>query len=203
MGGLVFPLEIGAGPTAARITPVMSPAPLLPDADSWDLPKIVSLIDDAEKSARVQLLTYKMTSGSDYFPDIENALRRAGSRGVAVQLLVADWCMRKGTIEGLQALEPLANVEVKLVTIPQWSQGFVPYGRVVHSKYLVVDGQRAWIGTSNWERGYFFESRNVGLIIEGGAVPKRLDAFFADGWTSAYAKAVDPCATYTPPKVGD
>lgn len=201
--GLVFPLAIGSGPTATRITPVVSPAPLLPNADAWDLPKIVSLIDGAKKSVRVQLLTYKMSSGNDYFSDIENAIRRAASRGVTVQLLVADWGMRKGTIEGLQALEPLANVEVKLVTIPQWSQGYVPYGRVVHSKYLVADGERAWIGTSNWERDYFFQSRNVGLIVDGGAVPKRLDLYFTDGWTSSYAKAVDPCATYTPPKFGD
>lgn len=198
-----FPLEIGSGPTAARITPVVSPAPLLPDAESWDLPKIVALIEGARKSVRVQLLTYKMTGGNEYFAELENALRGAASRGVSVQLLVADWCMRKGTIEGLQSLEPLANVEVKLVTIPQWSKGFVPYGRVVHAKYLVVDGERAWIGTSNWERGYFYQSRNVGLIVDGGPVPKQLAAFFTDGWTSAYAKDVDPCAVYTAPKYGD
>lgn len=201
--GAKFPLEIGSGTSAARITPVVSPAPLLPDAESWDLPKIVALIDGAKKTVRIQLLTYKMSSGNDYFADLENALRRAASRGVSVQLLVADWCMRKGTIEGLQALEPLANVEVALVTIPQWSGGFVPYARVVHAKYLVVDGERAWIGTSNWERDYFFQSRNVGLIVEGGSVPKRLDAFFADGWKSPYAKPVDPCAAYKPPKIGD
>jgi phosphatidylserine/phosphatidylglycerophosphate/cardiolipin synthase-like enzyme len=201
--GPAFPLAIGEGASAARITPVASPAALLADTDSWDLPKIVALIDGARKSVRVQLLTYKMSSGNDYFPDIENALRRAASRGVSVQLLVADWGMRKGTIEGLQALEPLANVEVKLATIPQWSKGYVPYGRVVHSKYLLVDGERAWIGTSNWERGYFHESRNVGLIVDGGAVPKRLVGYFDTGWTSAYAKPVDPCAVYTPPKFGD
>ncbi len=201
--GLAFPLQIGSGDTAARITPVVSPAPLLPSVDSWDLPKITALIEGAKKSVRVQLLTYKMTSNSDYFPDLENALRRAAARGIKVELLVADWCMRKGTIEGLQALEPLANVEVKLVTIPQWSQGHVPYGRVAHSKYLVVDAERAWIGTSNWERDYFFQSRNVGLIVDGGDVPKRLDAYFTAGWTSSYAKPVDPCATYTAPKFGD
>lgn len=198
-----FPLVIGSGSTAVRLTPVASPAPILPDANSWDLPKIVSLIDGAKKSVHVQLLTYKMTNSSDYFADIENALRRAAARGVKVQLLVADWCMRKGTIEGLQALEPLVNVEVKLVTIPQWSGGFVPYARVVHAKFLCVDGERAWLGTSNWERDYFFQSRNVGLIVEGGTVPPRLDAFFQDGWTSAYAKPVDPCASYSAPKIGD
>jgi len=94
-------------------------------------------------------------------------------------------------------------VSVKLVTIPQWSGGFVPFARVVHAKYLVVDGARAWIGTSNWERDYFYASRNVGLVIEDTSFAGQLERFFASGWSSAYATPVDPCATYTAPKIGD
>jgi phosphatidylserine/phosphatidylglycerophosphate/cardiolipin synthase-like enzyme len=198
-----FPLVCPGGEKPMRITPVCSPKGLLPDEQLWDLPRIVALIDSAQKSVRVQLLTYKMMGRDEYFADIENALRRAATRNAQVQLLVADWCMRKGTIEGLQALEPLPNVDVKLVTIPQWSGGFVPFARVVHSKYVVVDGKSAWVGTSNWERGYFYASRNVGLIIEGGDLPERLVRFFTDTWDSEYSKRVDPCATYTPPKTGD
>lgn len=198
-----FPLAIGTGTDAARITPVYSPRDLAPDPDLWDLPKIIALIDKAKVNVRVQLLTYKMTGRDEYFAELENALRRAASRGVSVQLLVADWCMRKGTIEGLQSLEPLPNIEVKLVTIPPWSQGHVPFGRVIHAKYMVVDATNAWIGTSNWEQGYFYKSRNIGMIVEGGPLTKRLDLFFNDGWTGAYAQSVDPCATYTPPKTGD
>jgi phosphatidylserine/phosphatidylglycerophosphate/cardiolipin synthase-like enzyme len=198
-----FPLQMGSGADAARITPVYSPHDLLPDESLWELPRIVALIDGAKKSVRMQALTYKAGGRrGEYFSAIEDALRRAAARGVDVQLLVADWCMRKGTIEGLQSLEPLPHVDVKLVTIPPWSGGFVPYARVIHAKYLVVDGENAWVGTSNFEQDYFTASRNVGLIIEGGALPKRLDAFFLDGWNAPYAKEVDPCATYTPPKTG-
>lgn len=185
-----------------RITPVYSPRDLAPDPALWDLPRIVSLIDGAKRSVRVQLLTYKMGGrNGEYFDELESALRRAALRGVSVQLLVADWCMRKGTIDGLQSLEPLTNVEVKLVTIPQWSGGFVPYARVVHAKYMVVDGANAWVGTSNWERDYFYESRNVGLIVTGGPFAARLERFFADGWGSSYAVAVDPCAKYEAPRI--
>lgn len=196
-------IENANTPDASRTTLVGSPKDLLPETVAWELPRIVALIDAAKTAVRVQLLTYKMTGRDDYFADLENALRRAATRSVHVQLLVADWCMRKGTIEGLQGLEPLTNIEVKLVTIPQWSGGYVPFARVVHSKYMVVDGHDAWLGTSNWEKSYFHEARNVGLIIEGGAVPKRLDACFDDLWNSPYAKPVDPCAKYTPPKTGD
>lgn len=199
-----FPLRLGDGDGACSITPVYSPVELAPDPGLWDLPRMTALIDGAKKTVHIQLMTYRMTSrDGDYFEVLESALRRAAARGVEVQLLLADWCMRKGTIEGLQALEPLANVEVKLVTIPQSSEGFVPYARVAHAKYMAVDGSAAWMGTSNWERDYFHASRNVGLVIEGGPLPRRLDAFFRDGWNGPYAKAVDPCATYTAPRIGD
>jgi phosphatidylserine/phosphatidylglycerophosphate/cardiolipin synthase-like enzyme len=194
--GRVLP---GAGPWL-----VASPRDLLAPGATWDLPQLVRLIDGAREHIRVQLLTYKMSTRDDgYWDELESALRRAAARRVKVELLVADWCKRKGTIEGLQGLEPLENIAVKLVTIPPWSGGFVPYGRVVHAKYMVVDGARAWLGTSNWERDYFYSSRNVGLVVEDTAFADQLERFFASGWNSSYATPVDPCATYTAPKIGD
>jgi phosphatidylserine/phosphatidylglycerophosphate/cardiolipin synthase-like enzyme len=63
---------------------------------------------------------------------------------------------------------------------------------VAHAKYLVVDGAQAFVSTSNWERDYFFESRNVGLIVSGGAVPAQADAFFESTWKSSYTQEVTP-----------
>ena len=191
-----FPL-VSSG---AELTLVASPRGWLPDESSWELPRIVALVDGAKKSVRVQLLTYQAAARGKYFDELESALRRAAARGVAVELLVADWCKRKGCIEGLQSLAALPRIAVKLVTIPPASSGFIPYARVIHAKYLVVDGERAWIGTSNWERDYFYESRNVGLIVSGGTIPARLERFFADDWQSQYAASVEVCGKYDPPR---
>jgi len=190
-----------AGDTV-RVTPALSPQGYLPDPGTWDLPKLVALIDGAKRSVRVQLLTYR-AKGRDgsTFPELEDALKRAVARGVKVELLLADWGKRKGTIEGLQELQAPPGLTVKLVTIPQWSGGFIPFARVVHAKYMVVDGERAWLGTSNWERDYFTKSRNVGLVVEGEAFARQLERFFADTWTSPYAAEVDPKATYTAPNI--
>lgn len=186
----------------AQVTPVFSPTGPTVSATLWDLPRIVRLIDDAQQSVRVQLLTYRASDrDGTYFPDLENALRGAAARGVQVQMLLADWCKRNGTIEGLQSLQCLPNLDVRLVTIPEWSGGFIPFARVVHAKYMVVDGRSAWLGTSNWERDYFYNSRNVGVIVEGGDIPARLDAFFVRTWSSDYAEGVDPGGTYTPPRI--
>jgi phosphatidylserine/phosphatidylglycerophosphate/cardiolipin synthase-like enzyme len=200
--GAPGPLPARFAGETVRVTPVFSPQGYLPDPTTWDLPRLVGLIDGAKRSVRVQLLTYraKARNGSE-FRELEDALKRASARGVKVELLVSDWSKRSGTIEGLQALHAPPGLTVKLVTIPRWSGGFIPYARVVHAKYMVVDGEAAWLGTSNWERDYFTQTRNVGLIVEGAAFASQLERFFSDTWSSAYAAEVDPKATYTPPPI--
>jgi phosphatidylserine/phosphatidylglycerophosphate/cardiolipin synthase-like enzyme len=66
---------------------------------------------------------------------------------------------------------------------------------------MVVDGERAWVGTSNWEGDYFKKSRNVGLIIEGPAFAAQLDKVFNDGFSGPYAEVVNPERTYEAPRV--
>lgn len=199
-GGYGFPVRIGPAAVAA----VGSPQGWLPDEKSWDLPQLVKLIDGARSRVRVQLLNYRAAArNGDYWDTLETALRRAAARKVQVQLLLADWSQSAGTIEGLQSLEPLPNLEVRLVTLPQSTTGFIPFARVSHAKYLVVDGERSWIGTSNWERDYFFDSRNVGLLIDSPLLGGQLDRFFVDLWDSPYAHAVDPCRSYKPANVAE
>jgi phosphatidylserine/phosphatidylglycerophosphate/cardiolipin synthase-like enzyme len=198
---LHFPVRVLAQGQPLDLTPLASPKGWLPDESLWDLPRLIASIDGARRRVHVQLLTYKITGrdGSP-FPDLDDALRRAAARGVEVRLLVADWSKKAGAIEPLQSLERAPHIDVKLVTIPPWSKGFIPYARVVHAKYLVIDGVSAWVGTSNWEADYFMRSRNVGLWVDGASFAGRLDRFFQDGWDGPYATPVDPDATYTPPK---
>ena len=192
--GAHFPVVVGEGKTRVELTPVASPSGWLPDESLWELPRLVALVDGARRTVRVQVLTRAFGRSS------RRRCERAAARGVDVELLVSDWCKRKGCVEGLQRLAVVPHLHVAFITIPPWSGGFVPYARVAHAKYLVVDGERAWVGTSNWERDYFYKSRNVGLIIAGGALPARLDAFFVGNWKSAYTAPVDPAAQYTAPR---
>ncbi|MBS2020898.1 MAG: hypothetical protein JST92_00685, partial [Deltaproteobacteria bacterium] len=49
-------------------------------------------------------------------------------------------------------------------------------------------------------RGYFFDTRNVGLIVRGGLLPKQLEGFFNGLWASEFAEVVDPAKAYEAPK---
>ena len=180
----------GGGPAEARTRPspayafgdtrlVASPRELLPDQRLWDLPALVELLDSARHTIKVQLLTYRAD-----IPELRAALGRAQQRGVQVRYLISNWVLRHPeNLDGLPG-------EVRILSIPLLSTGFIPFARVSHAKFCVVDGARAWVGTSNWEHDYFFKSRNVGLLLDGGPLPKRLDAFFDQDWASRYAASV-------------
>lgn len=180
------------------VAPVFSPRGWLPAERMWDLPRVVELIDSARRTVRVQLLTYRPD-----VPELDAAMRRAATRGVKVQVLVSDWTRRPATIHGIVALHQVEGIDVAFLVIPPWSGGFIPFARVAHAKYVVIDGERFWLGTSNWERDYFYESRNVGVVIEDAALAAQLDAFFAGNWGSRYAELVDPARRYEPPRVSE
>lgn len=199
-----FPVEVQVDGGSVRVTPVFSPRPLLASEELWDLAHIVRAIDAAKQHVYVQVLTYKTTDADKvYFDRLETALRSAAARGVDVRLIVADWSKRKWTIEGLQSLEALPGISVRMIAVPQLDGGFIPYARVAHAKYMVVDGRTSWVGTGNWSRDYFEASRNVGLMIEGEVVAKQLEGFFLANWDGKYAEEVDPCGMYEAPRIGE
>jgi len=199
-----FPVDVTFRGERVAVRPGLSPAGLLPDPELWDLTSLVAWIDAAERSVRVQLLSYhaRERDGGRFAP-LDDALRRAAARGVSVRLLVAHWSQRAARIAELKELQRVPGLDVAILTVPEPSSGFEPFSRVAHAKYCVVDDMRAWVGTSNWSRDYFEKSRNVGLFVEGRSFAARLAGFFEAGWTSAYTRVVDPEVEYDEPRVAE
>jgi phosphatidylserine/phosphatidylglycerophosphate/cardiolipin synthase-like enzyme len=149
----------------------------------------------------VQLLTYS-TVNYDGSPwrRVDDALRRAAARGVKVRMNLSDWNKRKPLVESIKALVRLPGIAIKLNTIPRHSSGFIPYARVDHCKYMVVDGKLGWLGTSNWSGDYFDSSRNVDLVFRDPRVVAQLARIFEQGWAGPYAYDLDPDVDYPPPR---
>ena len=180
---------------------VASPPKLNPAGVPGAADHLVRLLDRAKQSVVVQLLGYATrTYKKGNWTVIDDALRRAAGRGVKVRLNISHWAKSYPKIQALQSLVWVNGIEIKLNTIPQHSSGFIPYARVDHAKYMVVDGKVGWLGTSNWSGDYFTASRNVEVIFRADAQVKRLAKIFETGWSGPYVEVLDPDKKYERPR---
>lgn len=162
--------------------PSYSPKEFIPDSLLWDQDAIVRLLDSARREVVVQLLSYAVAGHGERDDALDAALRRAAARGVKVRLLVSDWEADNSRIADLQRLAETPNVEARLSTVPEWSGGYIPFARVEHCKYVVVDSLWTWVGTSNWEPGYFHGSRNVAVTLRNRAIALDARKVFDVSW---------------------
>lgn len=187
----------------SQIYLVASPPELNPPGVENALDTLIRLIDGAAQKITIQLLSYQVyqDDGESKFSLIDDALRRAAARGVQVKLLVSDWNKRKPGVRGVRELAAVPGIEIKFATIPEFSGGFIPYARVIHSKVMRIDDDISWVGTSNWGYGYFFQLRNVELVCRFPEMARTLDRLFDDLWSSPYTEIVDPARDYRPPRI--
>ncbi|MEM9695832.1 MAG: phospholipase D-like domain-containing protein, partial [Myxococcota bacterium] len=155
-----------------------------------------AMLGQAQRTLFVQLLNYDAAyrDGSPW-PLLDRALRAAAARGVRVELLLSHWQAKN--MDAVQSLQRVEGVDVRLATIPEATTGFIPYARVIHAKFAVVDGERGWVGTSNWKGDYFERGRNLALHLVGPAAAALNDTF-RKGFDGPYAEPVDPDRNYVP-----
>lgn len=195
-------LMINNGDTL-KLIPTFSPYSLIPDTNLSDEKYILELINKAKEEIYIHVLTYSpIADKNDYYAAIDNALRTAATRGVKVNLMTSDWSKRKPIIYYLKSLGVIPNLTVKMSTIPEYSKGFIPYARVDHRKLLIVDNKYVWLGTSNWEKSYFYKGRNLGIVIESEKYNKIIKEIFLKSWNGPYSYEIKPEIDYTPPRVG-
>ena len=166
-----------------------------------------ALLAEAKTEVRVQLLDYAPVSYGPngtrpYYAVIDNAVRAAANRGVKVKLMVSNWNLEMPAQAYLKSLAVLPNVEIRVVTLPMSSSGFIPFARVIHSKTMVIDNQVAWVGTSNWSGGYMDASRNFEVVMRNEKMAERLAATQEQIWTSPYAQPLNINKQYPKPVKG-
>lgn len=197
------------GKTVRRGAPagqlVASPAALNPPGVPDSQRALPALLASATREIRIQLLDYVPLTYAKpraFYPVIDNAVRAAAARGVSVKLMVSHWNLEKPGVDYLKSLAMLPNVQVRIVTLPTASTGFIPYARVIHSKTMSIDGQLAWVGTSNWGGGYLDSSRNLEIVLRSEKMAQRLARQHEQAWTSAYAQPLDINKDYPSPNKG-
>jgi len=163
--------------------------------------ELARLIGTAEKELTIELLDYApLTRAGKFYPPIDNALRAAAARGVQIRLLVSHWNTSKPHIDHLKSLSVLPKVEVRILTVPPASTGYVPFARVIHAKYMVIDSRVLWLGTSNWTGGYLDNSRNLEVVVKDALLAEKAKDVHKRLWESEYSKPIELLKDYPKPK---
>lgn len=192
-GFLNFAWAYGVG--LPDVTVVASPQQANPDGVGDTLDAITALMNGAKSSLDVQVYEYSTTpfsgTGSSWTA-LDNVVRATAKRGVQVRLMVDATVMSSASKTELQALSKLSNIQVKAITIPEWSGGPLQYARLIHSKYFVVDGgATGWVGSENWIDSYFLNTRNVGMTVTDPGLGAQLEEVYNNVWGSAYGTTIN------------
>jgi phosphatidylserine/phosphatidylglycerophosphate/cardiolipin synthase-like enzyme len=161
----------------------------------YDINRILKILNAAKTEINLQFLSYNVNSKGEYWSEVDSALINAAARGVKIKLIISDWSLGKNAAEHFKFLITHPNIEVKYTEIPDWSGGYIPFARVEHCKFITSDTV-CWIGTSNMSREYFYNSRNVGLVIENGKFTQKVRDIFYKSWNSNYAHIIEENGTY-------
>jgi phospholipase D3/4 len=177
------------------------PEKLLHEGFSVEINELLGLIKGAKKSVSAQVMNYAIL---DYdgtrWEELDKTLRAAAKRGVKIRLIFADWTMKAKTEKDIKSLSEEKNISIKISSIPQYTGGFIPYSRVDHCKYMLVDGKTSFISTSNWGKSYFYGSRGAAIIIKGSESARVVKGMFEMSWNSPYVKDLDVNKAYQPVK---
>ncbi len=199
------------GREPALLCPVFGPPELVPPGLRPSIDALLELLDNARSSIDIQVMSYDLRDGDEAtWTVIDDALRRAAKRGVHVRMNISEWNTKMPRIDFLKALQRVSGIEVRINTIPEWSGGYIPFSRVDHCKYMIVDDAIAWVGTSNWSKGYFHSVRAVEFIYAGDlssvkgkggeSAVSQLKEIFEKGWDGPYAEPLDLDREYVPRK---
>lgn len=124
--------------------------------------RLIALIDQATTSVDLEGETFSAES-------ILEALGRASKRGVTVRVVLSD--------ESPSNSQALAVMSLKQVSIPVRSVKS-PF---IHSKAIVTDGTRAYVGSMNFTANSLENNRELGVLVgKASEVKKVADAISSD-----------------------
>ena len=148
-------------PPAARLTPVLNEA--YP-------PALHALLDKAKKSVRMVHLYINADSAGD---EIVKRLGNAAQRGVKIHVLLEDTV--DNNLKRVPELKAL-GMEAKLDAA----------NRTTHAKLVVVDGERALLGSTNISYSSMYRNNEANLLVEDPALAGFFQLYAETLWKDPY-----------------
>jgi cardiolipin synthase A/B len=139
-----------------------------------------SILLDLISQCRQELLVVSFAAYK--VPEVLDALAEAASRGVQIQLILESAADSGGALT-FDAKAAFAALEgrVQFYSWPADQRGPAAGPRgTLHAKAVVADAQRALVTSANLTGNALELNMELGLLVEGGSVPRRLASHFAE-----------------------
>jgi phosphatidylserine/phosphatidylglycerophosphate/cardiolipin synthase-like enzyme len=128
-------------------------------------------------ASRITLVSYAAFRQDDLVEELRAAVRR----GVRVRLVLESAAASRGRLDddAARAFAALGGA-VEVLEWPAELRGDGRAAGVLHAKAVVVDGRVALISSANLTAAALDHNMELGLLVEGGKVPRRLEEHFAE-----------------------
>ncbi len=136
----------------------------------------VEMLNSAKSSIDLEQFYISHQEGQSLGPVLQ-ALVSAAARGVQVRLIV-DSKFFQNYSETPKKLAQLKNVQVRVLN-------YTVHGGVQHSKFLVIDRERSFVGSANFDWLALSHIHEVGLRIEDASIGSGLQSIFELDWSHA------------------
>ncbi|MGD2017798.1 MAG: phospholipase D-like domain-containing protein [Planctomycetota bacterium] len=182
-----------ARPTAGVLTLVES-TPTETSLGAPDLPQTAMVWEDMVASARRDLVLSHFYASADAAGPLDrvvDAIEAAGARGVRVRFLLSE-----------RFRETYPDVPARLAAAPGVDVRFIDFkqvgGGVMHAKYMVVDGERAFLGSPNFDFRAMDQIQELGVRLEDRGLAGGLSRVFELDWAHAGGEAAPSFEGHVP-----
>lgn len=156
--------------------------------------RLVNFIGQAQKSVTLYV---------ENFTDkrVAEALIDASNRSVQVQVLVplCTESRENPTINHPIVKDILSRSKVQAKMMPQEKTLDTPY---IHTKAIVIDGEKFYLGSMNFSYNSLTKAREVGIILENHSVSSEIKNTFDKDWSHAVDVPQDSAGACVAPAAG-
>lgn len=179
-----------------RITFVES-VPVETTLDLPDVPDAPAVWLDLVRGARTSLDVFTFyfspdPAGGDALSAVLAEVETAGSRGVEVRLL-SDAGFHKTYPATHDRFRDLPGVQSRLLDAK------ARWGGVLHAKGMILDGERFFLGSQNWDWRALTHIHEFGAVVEQADLAAQLSAIYATDFAAAGAEP-SPVPTWDAPE---
>ncbi len=135
------------------------------------------MIERAEETIRIGAFYVQNREGSRLDGLLERLKERAGD-GIRVQV-VTDTSFYSNAPEDVDRLRQTEGISVRVIDLAPNLSG------VMHSKYMIVDDSRAYVGSANVDWRSLEHIREVGVVFSDPHLIEDLTSIFETDWTLA------------------